>query len=216
MSSFFATFFLVMLIIVWYAYERNKATRKAQKKSEQFWERESLANSTRKKSMADLTLITIPLEELPITPTEDEKLQEYQNFITFLSKKDIINLTGISNTDLKLAYGVPNFPYLSECDQNFTELARTLNQWGSRLLELNRQADARKVLEFAVSCKSDVSATYRMLSSLYVQSKERGKILDLIKTAETLDTLLKNNILADLEKAYIASGSGFDDIFTDS
>ena len=172
--------------------------------------------STRKKSMADLTLITIPLEELPITPTEDEKLQEYQNFITFLSKKDIINLTGISNTDLKLAYGVPNFPYLSECDQNFTELARTLNQWGSRLLELNRQADARKVLEFAVSCKSDVSATYRMLSSLYVQSKERGKILDLIKTAETLDTLLKNNILADLEKAYIASGSGFDDIFTDS
>lgn len=216
MSRFFATFFLIMLIVVWYAYERNKATRKAQKKSEQFWERESIANSTRKKSMADLTLITIPLEDLPMTPTEDEKLQEYQDFVTFLSKKDIINLTGISNTDLKLTYGAPNFPYLSECDQNFTDLARTLNQWGSRLLELNRQSDARKVLEFAVSCRSDVSGTYRMLSSLYVQSKESDKILDLIKTAETLDTLLKDNILAILEKAYIASGSGFDDIFTDS
>lgn len=216
MSRFFATFLTIMLIVVWYAYERSKATKKVQKKSAQFWKRESMANSTRKKSMDDLPFITIPLDELPMEPTEDEKLQEYQDLVTFLSKKDIINLTGISNTDLKLTYGAPNFPYLSECDQNFTDLVRTLNLWGSRLLELNRPWDARKVLEFAVSCRSDVSTTYQMLSSLYVQSKESGKILDLIKTAETLNTLLKDNILDNLEKAYIASGSGFDDIFTDS
>ncbi len=216
MSRFFATFLTIMLIVVWYAYERSKATKKVQKKSEQFWKRESMANSTRKKSMDDLPFITIPLDELPMEPTEDEKLQEYQDLVTFLSKKDIINLTGISNTDLKLTYGAPNFPYLSECDQNFTDLVRTLNLWGSRLLELNRPWDARKVLEFAVSCRSDVSTTYQMLSSLYVQSKESGKILDLIKTAETLNTLLKDNILDNLEKAYIASGCGFDDIFTDS
>lgn len=216
MSRFFATFFLVILIVVWYAYERSKSIRIAQKNSEKFWQREALANSTRKKPMDDLTLITIPLDELPITPTDDEELQEYQDFITVLSEKDIINLTGISNTDLKLTYGAPNFPYLSECDQNFTDLVRTLNQWGNRLLELDRPSDARKVLEFAVACRSDVSTTYQMLSSLYVQSKESEKILDLIKTAETLDTLLKNNILANLENAYIASGSGFDDIFTDS
>lgn len=216
MSRFFATFFLVMLIVVWYAYERTKSIRIAKKSSEKFWQREALANSTRKKPMDDLTLITIPLDELPITPTEDKELQEYQDFIAVLAEKDIINLTGISNTDLKLTYGAPNFPYLSECDQNFTDLVRTLNQWGSRLLELNRPSDARKVLEFAVECRSDVSTTYQMLSSLYVQSKESEKILDLIKTAETLDTLLKNNILTNLENAYVASGSGFDDIFTDS
>lgn len=212
MSRFFATFFLVILIVVWYAYERAKAMRIARKSSEKFWQREALANSTRKKPMNDLTLITIPLDQLPMQPTQDEKLQEYQNFITFLSEKDIINLTGISNTDLKLTYGAPNFPYLSECDQNFTDLVRTLNQWGSRLLELNRPEDAKTVLEFAIDCKSDVSTTYQMLSSLYVQSKESDKILNLIKTAETLNTLLKNNILENLENAYIASGSGFDDI----
>lgn len=203
-----------MLIVVWYAYERAKSIKKARISSEKFWEKESKANSTRKKSMDDLTLITIPLEKLPITSTEDEKLQEYQEFITLLSEKDIINLTGISNTDLKLKYGAPNFSYLSECDQNFTDLVRTLNQWGAHLLELNRPEDAKKVLEFAVSCRSDVSSTYQMLSSLYVQSKDSEKILNLIKTAETLDTLLKDSILANLEKAYIASGSGFDDIFT--
>lgn len=214
MSRFFATFFLVILIVVWYAYERSKSMKKARMSSEQFWARETQANSTRKKSMDDLTLIHIPLEQLPMTPTNDEKLKEYQEFITFLAQKDIINLTGISNTDLKLKYGAPNFPYLSECDQHFTDLVRTLNQWAKRLLELNLPKDAKTVLEFAVSCRSDVSTTYQMLSSLYVQSKDSEKILDLIKTAETLDTLLKDNILANLEKAYIASGSGFDDIFT--
>lgn len=215
MSQFFATFFIIMIIVVWYAYERSKASKKARISSEKFWERESLANSTRKKSMDDLTLITIPFEKLPMEPEKDEKLREYQDFITFLAGTDIINLTGISNTDLKLTYGAPNFPYLSQCDQNFTDLVRTLNQWAACLLELNRPEDARKVLEFAVACRSDVSGTYQMLSSLYVQSKESQKILDLIKTAETLDTLLKDNILATLEKAYITSGSGFDDIFTD-
>lgn len=214
MSRFFATFFLVILIVVWYAYERSKSMKKARMSSEQFWARETQANSTRKKSMDDLTLIHIPLEQLPMNPTDDEKLKEYQEFITFLAQKDIINLTGISNTDLKLKYGAPNFPYLSECDQHFTDLVRTLNQWAKRLLELNLPKDAKTVLEFAVSCRSDVSTTYQMLSSLYVQSKDSEKILDLIKTAETLDTLLKDNILANLEKAYIASGSGFDDIFT--
>ena len=133
MSRFFATIFLVILIVVWYAYERSKSIRIARKSSEQFWAKESEANRTRKKSMDDLTLITIPLDELPITSTDDEKLQEYQETITNLSQKDIINLTGISNTDLKLKYGAPNFPYLSECDQNFTDLARTLNQWAKQI-----------------------------------------------------------------------------------
>lgn len=216
MSRFFATIFLVLLIVIWFAYERSKSMKKARISSEQFWEKEKKANATRKKSIDDLELITIPLEELPITPTDDEKLQEYQDFIAFLSKKDIINLTGISNTDLKLKYGAPNFLYLSECDQHFTDLVRTLNQWGARLLELDRIKEAQQVLEFAVACRSDVSTTYQMLSSLYVQSKDSDKILNLIETAETLNTLLKDNILANLEKAYIASGSGFDDIFTES
>ena len=214
MSRFFATFFTIMIFVLWYAYERNKATRKLQKTSENFWETERRANSTRKKSMADLEKITIPLEELPFISTEDEMLCEYQEYIKTLSSRDIINLTGISNTDLKLSYGAPNFPYLSECDQNFTELAKTLNQWAKRLLELSMEEEAKTVLEFAVGCKSDVSTTYQMLSSIYVNRGQCEKIQKLIEVAETLDTLLKPKILSDLEKAYVNAGSGFNDIFS--
>lgn len=214
MSGFFATFFIVMIFIIGYALQRNNATRKYEKNSHDFWEKESLANSTRKKSLDGLTLITIPLEELPFSDSQDDTLKECEDIIRILASKDIINLTGISNTDLKLTYGAPNFPYLSSCDQNFTDLVRTLNQWAKRLLELNQTEAAQKVLEFAIECKSDVSTTYQMLSSIYAQQHESEKIQSLMETAETLNTLLKNKILKDLEETYLNSGSGFEDLFT--
>ena len=213
MSPFFSTLFTIMIFVIWYAYERNKITRIAEKKSELFWETERKANATRKKPLNDLVKITIPLDTLLVMPAKDEKLAELQEYITTLSQKDIINLTGISNTDLKLTYGAPNFSYLSACDQNFTELARTLNQMAKRLLELEMEPEAQKVLEFAVECKTDVSTTYEMLSGIYAKKKQGEKILQLIDVVETLNTLLKPKILADLEKAYVNAGSGFEDIF---
>lgn len=213
MSGFFATFFIVMIFIVGYALQRNNATRKYEKNSRLFWERESLANSTRKKPLDGLELITIPLESLPFSNSEDDTIKECEDIVRTLASQDIINLTGISNTDLKLTYGAPNFPYLSRCDQNFTDLARTLNQWAKRLLERNQPDAAQTVLEFAVDCKSDISTTYQMLSTIYAQKHEPEKIQDLIKTAETLNTLLKNKILKDLEEAYLNSSPNFEDIF---
>lgn len=212
MSRFFATFFIIIIFILWYAYERSKAIRIAKKSSEEFWELEQKANSTRKKPLNGLDKITIPLDKLPFLDTEDEQLKEYQEFIKHLAATDIYNLTGISNTDLKLTYGAPNFPYLSQCDQNFIDLARTLNQWGKRLLELSLEKEAQTVLEFAIDCKSDVSTTYEMLSSLYVTEKKPEKIQHLMEVAETLDTLLKPKILAGLEQAYLNSGSNLEDI----
>lgn len=214
MFGFFATFFIVMIFIVGYALERNSATRKYEETSRRFWERESLANRTRKKSLEGLTLITIPLDQLPFSDSEDNTIKECEDIIRTLSSKDIINLTGISNTDLKLTYGAPNFPYLSNCDQNFTDLARALNQWGKRLLELEQPEDALKVLEFAIHCKSDISTTYQMLSSIYVKKQQCEKILALMETAETLNTLLKDKILKNLEEAYILAGSDFNNILS--
>ena len=210
MSRFFATFFIIIIFILWYAYERSKAVRIAKKNSDDFWVLEQKANSTRRKPLDDLEKIIIPIDTLPFLDTVDEKLTEYQELIKSLSETDIYNLTGISNTDLKLKYGAPNFPYLSQCDQNFIELARTLNQWGKRLLELSFVTEAQAVLEFAIDCRSDVSTTYEMLSSLYVSQKQPAKIQHLMEVAESLDTLLKPKILASLEQAYLDAGAGFD------
>lgn len=207
MSRFFATFFLIILFILWYGYERSKSSRIAKKSSEEFWAVEQKANSTRKKSLDNLKKIIIPVDDLPFLDTKDETLLECQELIKHLAQTDIYNLTGISNTDLKLTYGAPNFPYLSQCDQNFIELARTLNQWGKRLLELSYEKEAQQVLEFAIDCNSDVSTTYQMLSSLYVCQKQPDKIKHLMDVAQSLDTLLKPRILSLLEQAYLDATS---------
>ncbi len=213
MSRFFATFFIIMIVIGWYAYERGKATRKARQISENFWALEQKANSTRKKPMDDLTKISIPLERLPLEEHPSLAAKEYQELLVNLSTMDIINLTGISNTDLKLSYGAPNFPYLSQCDQNFTELVRCLNQWAKTLLAENKPSQAQTVLEYAVSIHSDISTTYDMLAKLYIEQKASDKILKLIDIAEQLETLLKPQIVKKLEEAYVLSGAGsFDSI----
>ena len=121
---------------------------------------------------------------------------------------DIINLTGVSNTDLKLSYGAPNFPYLSQCDQNYTDLVRCLNQWAQVLLLEYKTSQAQVVLEYAVSIYSDVSTTYDMLAKLYVEQKASDKILKLIDVAEQLETLLKPQIIKKLEEAYVLAGAG--------
>lgn len=197
-SPFFTTITLLGAFIWLYM----KITQKKVKSMDDpFWERERLANQTRKQPLDSLSYITIPLDSLPfIKDTENEKLQECQQTITALSGQKIVNLTGISNTDLKLTYGVANITVLSEYDQNFTILIRTLHAWGKELYDLGMKTDAQTVLEYAVSCKSDIKGTYSLLTDIYVETNMCDKIDSLIETAESLNSLTKNAILSYLRE----------------
>ena len=79
-------------------------------------------------------------------------------------------------TDLKLTYGAPNLPLLSEYDENFTLLISTLQKWASLLYDAGQTAEAQTVLEFAVSAGSDISGSYKLLASIYRDHQEEQKI----------------------------------------
>lgn len=176
-----------------------KGKKKNTSVQDSFWEREAMANSVRKKPLTDLDYITIPMESLPIQKnTTDEQLLEYQDTISALSDRTIVNLTGISNTDLKLQYGAPNITVLTEYDQNFIVLARTLNAWGHRLYELGMTEDAKTVLEFGVKYKTDIKAHYILLATIYKEQFHSEKIDTLIDTAGSLNSLMKTPIITAL------------------
>ena len=69
-------------------------------------------------------------------------------FFGRLSEKKMVNLTGISNSDLKLKYGTGNFNDLSAADNNYIRLI----QWSGKLLtcleEEGRIEDARPLIDF--------------------------------------------------------------------
>lgn len=198
----FLPFFLLLLGC--FAMLRNRSQRSIQEQQEAFWAKETKANQTRKQDVSGLDYIQIPLDAFPIGRFNDAELLQEEEKLLNLSKKQILNLSGISNTDLKLAYGAANLPFLSECDANYTQLARAILSYGKQLAEQNHIQEAVTVLEFGISCKTDVSANYTLLADLYSQLGQTAKIEELRQIVLPMDSLMKNAILNHLES--LASG----------
>jgi len=192
-------FICFILFIMWFRVKSKKASKMEQNSKEDFLRREHEANLTRKKDISNLDYIVIPEEDLPFTETNDEEEAMLQDNLRKAMSKKILNLSGISNTDLKLEYGYANLEALSQYDQNFTLLARTLNTWGQRLHELSYNEEAVAVLSFAVSIKSDIRATWQLLAQLYAESGSTAKIQEMKLSAASLNSLTKDPILAMLD-----------------
>lgn len=189
---------IIFIAVIMHNLRKSKRIRETDELS--FWERERLANETRRKSLDDLDYIHIPLEELPMSVlTEDETVASCLETIQNLSLRPIVNLTGLSNTDLKLKYGTANITALIEYDQSYTLLASTLQQWAALLFQSGFAEETRQILEFAVSTRTDVSASYDLLAKIYLQNGETDKIPNLVKTAEELNSLNKDVILRHLQ-----------------
>lgn len=195
------TFFPVVFIWIGILHHlKNRASKSEENQSKQFWKAEHDANSVRKKDIGNLPYIHIDTEKLPFKDTTDPKLLEIQSTIETLSTKKIVNLSGLSNTDLKATYGPANLDTLTACDTNFTELIRTLSNWGTYLYEQGQLQDARAVLEYGILCKTDIKNNYVLLAKIYHENNEISKISYLIEQAETLQTLMKSSILSSLRE----------------
>ena len=200
---FLATF---ILFIVLFNIRLRLASRKEEQQEEKFWDRELRSNSVRKKSLDTLEYVHLPYDLLPFgTAGDDENLQAIEDELTALKDLKIVNLTGITNTDLKLEYGTANITALTEYDQNYTTLVIALQKWGDALYTLGRFEDAASVLEFAVKTRTDITATYRLLIDMYktklgLNEQEIQRKLDgLVPIANSLNSLSRSTILKLLE-----------------
>lgn len=147
----------------------------------------------------DVQETTYTLAAEHIAPLAEE-IAETEHSICALSGKRILNLTGISNTELRLTYGTVNLEPLTACDQNFTALIRSLQKWGALLVSSGSYDDAITVLSYAVDIGSDIAGTYTLLGRLYKSKGELQKIEALKIHAEQLATLMKPSILRDLDQ----------------
>ena len=149
--------FLASIIIVAFFFNvsMRRVSRKEEAREMSFWEKERKSNNVRRKSLENLDYICIPVDVLPFgTSGSNKELENSEQNVLALKDEKIVNLTGITNTDLKLEYGTANITELSLYDQNYTALVRALQNWGKALYDAGRYEDSAKVLEFAVK-KSD-------------------------------------------------------------
>ena len=191
-------FILPLLVVLWIAYERRRTDRIRREATEQFWEKEQRANLTRKKDLSALDYIEIPVDTLPFPETGKEEITDLQKLLLHLSGQKIVNFTGLSNTELKLQYGAPNLNLLMEYDKNYLELVRTLYRYGKHLYDLGLTKEAKTILEYGLSIKTDVSANYTLLAEIYKEENAKERIDFVISEAEKLTSMTKKALLANL------------------
>lgn len=190
--------FAFILFTAILAVRRQRQTTKQEQANEAFLERERMANATRKKDISSLDYLSFTVQRLPIAEYSDEKLAEYESILTNLSSKKIINLSGYSNTDLKLMYGPANFNDLSEFDENYQTLSDTLFAYAKRETELDRTDSAITILEYAMELKIDSSQIYLLLAKLYQTLQTTEKIQTIIDTVSSMDESFASFVLPKL------------------
>ena len=165
----------------------------------EFMERERLANLTPRKDISGLPYINVPVSELPLdVPTDREEIKERQDIIRSMADKQVLNLTGITNTDLKLEYGAPNINILSAADGNYTKLVQAIAFLSADYMDSRHVAEAQKLLEYGVSIGTDSKKNYMLLASIYKEEGHPEKISGLIDSAKEIDSLLKDSIISSL------------------
>ncbi|MCR4841988.1 MAG: hypothetical protein K5840_01870 [Eubacterium sp.] len=176
--------------------------------AQEFWIRESEANATRAVDVSTLEYLEVPCDELPLhatvtdeNPAGDEDAEECARIIEAIAEKKVKNLTGLTNTDLKLQYGAANLDFLSRCDENFTILTTTLNRLALRLDDLGYTGEAKTLAEYAVETGSDIKQTYLLLGKYYREADDQFRFQQLKYNAENLNSLMKDSIIRELEES---------------
>ena len=186
----------IVLVFMIYLRIGIKWSDKTFKKTQEgYRQREEDANFTRRKSLDDLDYVTIP-------PAVGELIKRFDNDeLTALLDENtkIVNLNGISNTDLKLKYGAPNINILSEYDKNFETLVKGLQDMVSEETGDMFNTDEKiSILEFATDIHTDISASFEMLARIYKDTGREAKIHSLIKKAESIKNIRGPRIIEKL------------------
>lgn len=184
-----------LLFLIWLTFRIKSLDAKQEKQQADFWSKERQANATPAKDISNLRYITIPINKFPLNFSDDEKVIEIENELKELASHKLLNLSGMSNSDLKITYGLPNFETMSKIGEDFDRSCVLLNSYAKALVESNMTKDAQTVLEFAIGVGSDLSESYIMLADIYKKSSQSEKLNFLREQISNSNMLLKNHIL---------------------
>ena len=193
----FLTVFIIFLVVT-YA-RREMISKRQREREEAFWAREEEAEHTPAKNLSEIETIKVPLSSLPIGAVDDDDLMLIEEELAALSKRPILNVNGMTNTDIKLTYGTANFDAVSQMGENFDRLIMLLCDYAKELIQGGHNEEAIAVLEYGAEIGSDISANYVLLGECY-HSLEKDEALTRLKERVAASELpLKESILAQLD-----------------
>ncbi|MCM1158194.1 MAG: hypothetical protein NC300_05450 [Bacteroidales bacterium] len=202
MKLLFAPAIIVLLWVLHHNIKKSKLSGTDNVRS--YLEQEALANRTRRQDLSKLPYIDVPLDSFPFDITlNDEKKQlkiaEYQKEIEQLAQTPMLNLIGITNTELKAAYGPANLEQLSIFDQSYTRYLRILQAFAECIYE-EYPEKAVSILEYCLSIGTDISGTYHLLGQYYLGQNELERFLALYDKIPVQDSISGRMIISRLDR----------------
>lgn len=166
-----------ILILLWVLHHNLRKHGPNKQTVKSYLDREHTANATRRKDLSNLPYVKVPFDMLPFDITlNDEKKQlkiaEYEKEIKNLSSERMLNLIGISNTELKEMYGPANLELLTIYDQNYSRYIRTLQFFAECLYE-EYPEQAVSIMEYCTTIGTDISGTYDLLGHYYLEHNDK-------------------------------------------
>ncbi|MCR5546058.1 MAG: hypothetical protein K6F30_06210 [Lachnospiraceae bacterium] len=193
----FLTIFMIFIIFLFIRF--TTLNKKQEETYNNFWDKEQDAENTPTKDISNLPYIKIPLSSLPMGKWDDDEIRMIEDNITELSTKRILNLTGKTNTELKLEYGTANLNVMSEIGENYNELTILLTDYGKALMQKGDYDSAASVFEYGAAIKSDVSSNYMLLGDCYIALHQARKIEAIKEQVLSMHLLLEYKIISYLD-----------------
>ncbi len=191
----------ILVLVLNHNVRKNKS--KDPRSVHSYLSREDAANATRRKDLSNLPYIEIPFDTLPLDITlndtkKQSQISQYIKEIRALSDKKMLNLIGMSNTDLKEQYGPANLELLTMYDMNYSRYIRNLNLLAQCIYpECPKEAVA--IWEYCLSIGTDISGTYEGLGTHYVSHNQTDQFESLYDYIPQKDSISGKTILRKLD-----------------
>lgn len=146
---------------------------------EDFFKEEWTANFTRSKNLPENSLIKIDINDYP--KVNDIACEALYEEIVLCSTRQMINLKGKSNLELKRTYGISQLEKLAHYERNYMTFVDISCKYGKMLYDNGYITEAQIVLESLLAHNCDVSMCYLLLTQIY-QIKNNQAALNTLRT----------------------------------
>lgn len=181
--------FITICLVLFFRYKFINDKR--EEKEQDFFDKERSARTT-VGHIYESDYEVIPLSKFSFNLCEDPSIVEMEEKIKVLSTEKLLNLTGVSNTDVKLRFGVNHFDEAVACGEKYDELIGLLVNYAIGLDDHGFSEESANILEYLVKNDCDIKAAWIALGKHYASKSEFDKIKSLIEKVDSSKLSIKS------------------------
>lgn len=181
--------FITFCLVLFFRYKY--LDEKREKQEDEFFTKEQLARTTVGK-IQDSDYEVIPLSKFPFNLCEDPSMIEMEEKIKDLSNEKLLNLTGISNTDVRLRFGVNHFEEATLAGEKYDELMGLLVNYATSLDDHGFSIESGLMLEHLIEMDCDIKSAWIALGKFYASTSNYDKLRELHDKVDSSKLSIKN------------------------